>query len=305
MVKKDIISVMDYEENFHELINLAYRLKRSRYETHSSVEGRTLGMIFEKSSTRTRVSLETAMFQLGGHAIFLNPNDMQMGRGETVEDTAKVLSGMLDIITYRAFSHQNVKKLAENSTIPVINALDDEEHPLQLLADYLTIYEKKGKVGNMKFTYIGDGNNMANSIMLAGAIAGNDVTICTPHGYEPDKKYVELASKKAKEYGCSISVINDPVESVENADIIYTDVWVSMGQEKEKEEKEKAFKKFQINDDLVSHAKRDYIFMHCLPAHRGLEVTDSVADSVNSVIFQEAENRLHSAKAAIVHVLSD
>ncbi|MGP6219767.1 ornithine carbamoyltransferase [Caldiplasma sukawensis] len=305
MVKKDIISVLDYEDNFHELINMAYKLKRSRYETHASVEGRTLGMIFEKSSTRTRVSLETAMFQLGGHAIFLNPNDMQMGRGETIEDTARVLSGMLDLITYRAFSHQNVKKLAEHSTIPVINALDDEEHPLQLLADYLTIYEKKGKIGNLKFTYIGDGNNMANSIMLAGAIAGNDVTICTPQGYEPDNKYVELASKKAKEYGGSISVTNDPVRSVENADIIYTDVWVSMGQEKEKEEKEKAFKKFQVNEDLVSHAKRDYIFMHCLPAHRGLEVTDSVADSVNSVIFQEAENRLHSAKAAIINVLSD
>jgi ornithine carbamoyltransferase len=303
MFKKDLISIRDLGDDFPEVINLAMRLKRDRYTERESVKGRTIGMIFEKSSTRTRVSLETAIFQLGGHGIFLNPNDMQMGRGETVADTAHVLSGMLDLITYRAFSHQNVLDLAKNSSVPVINALDDQEHPLQLIADYLTISEKKNKISGLKFAYVGDGNNMANSIMLASAMAGSDVSIATPNGFEPKEDYVNSAKEIARGNGTRVEVTNDPVAAVTDADIVYTDVWVSMGEEKQKEQKEKAFRPFQVNSDLVSHAKNDYIFMHCLPAHRGLEVTDEVADSINSVIFQEAENRLHSAKAAIVYLL--
>ncbi len=304
MVKKNLVSILDVREDFNEIINLSLRLKRSRYQSHNSVEGRTMGMIFEKSSTRTRVSLETAIHQLGGNGIYLNPNDMQMGRGETVEDTARVLSGMLDILTYRAFSHVNVEKLAKFSSIPVINALDDREHPLQLLADFLTIYEKMGTFSGKKFSYVGDGNNMVNSILLTCAMTGMDVSIATPKGYEPNADYVKRAETIAKEMGSKVEVGNNPENAVEGSNIVYTDVWVSMGEEKQKEEKEKAFKPFQVNQSLISHADKNFIFMHCLPAHRGLEVTDEVADSVHSVIFQEAENRLHSAKGAIVYLLS-
>ncbi len=304
MFKKDLISILDLGDDFQEVINLGLKLKRSRYQPHEAVQGRSLGMIFEKSSTRTRVSLETAMYQLGGNAIYLNPNDMQMGRGETVQDTAKVLSGMLDIITYRAFRHENVETLAKHSSVPVINALDDREHPLQLIADFMTIAEKKNRLDGMKFAYVGDGNNMVNSILLACSMTGMDVSIATPKGFEPDKDFVQKAKAIGAKTGSKIETTTDSVKAVTDADIVYTDVWVSMGQEKEKEEKEKIFRNYQVNSDLVSHARKDYIFMHCLPAHRGLEVTDEVADSINSVIFQEAENRLHSAKAAIAYLLS-
>lgn len=304
MFKKDLISILDLGDDFQEVINLGLKLKRSRYHPHEAVKGRSLGMIFEKSSTRTRVSLETAMYQLGGNAIYLNPNDMQMGRGETVKDTAMVLSGMLDIITYRAFRHENVETLAKHSSVPVINALDDREHPLQLIADFMTIAERKNRLDGMKFAYVGDGNNMVNSILLACAMTGMDVSIATPKGFEPDSKFIQMAKSTGAKTGSKIEATTDPVAAVTDADIVYTDVWVSMGQEKEKEEKEKIFRNYQVNSDLVSHARKDYIFMHCLPAHRGLEVTDEVADSINSVIFQEAENRLHSAKAAIVYLLS-
>ncbi len=304
MVKRDLISITDVRDDFNEIIELSLRLKRSRYQKHSAVEGRTMGMIFEKSSTRTRVSLETAISQLGGNGIYLNPNDMQMGRGETVEDTSRVLSGMLDIITYRAFSSENVRKLAVHSSVPVINALDDREHPLQMLADFMTIYEKKGSFSGKKMAYVGDGNNMVNSILLTCAITGMDLSVATPKGYEPKKEFVERAISIGKETGAKIEITNNPKKTVENADIVTTDVWVSMGEEKQKVEKEKAFLPFQVNTQLTDGANKNFIFMHCLPAHRGLEVTDEVADSVHSVIFQEAENRLHSAKGAIVYLLT-
>lgn len=304
MIKRDLLSILDVRDDFNEIIQLSQRLKRSRYQKQSVVEGRTMGMIFEKPSTRTRVSLETAIHQLGGNGIYLNPNDMQMGRGETVEDTARVLSGMLDIITYRAFSSENMRKLAEHSSIPIINALDDREHPLQLLADFLTIYEKLGKFSGKKMCYVGDGNNMLNSTLLTCAITGMDLSVATPKGYEPKKEYVEKAISIARETGSRIDIMNDPVKAVENANIVSTDVWVSMGEEKEKAAKEKAFLPYQVNSKLTEGADKNFIFMHCLPAHRGLEVTDEVADSVHSVIFQEAENRLHSSKGAIVYLLS-
>jgi ornithine carbamoyltransferase len=304
LVKKDLISILDIRDDFNEVINLALRLKRSRYETNENVLGRSMGMIFEKSSTRTRVSLETAMNQLGGHPIYLNPSDMQMGRGETVEDTARVLSGMLDIITYRAFKKENVRTLAKYSAVPVINALDDTEHPLQMIADFMTIAEMKRDFQGKKFAYVGDGNNMVNSLLLTCAMTGMDISIGTPKNHAPDQHFITLARGIAKESGSSVEVGNNPVDTVSGADIVYTDVWVSMGEEQQKEEKERDLKPFQVNSELVDHAKKDYIFMHCLPAHRGLEVTNEVADSINSVIFKQAENRLHSSKAAIVYLLS-
>ena len=304
MIKKDLVSILDIRGDFNEIVNLGLKFKRSRHQTNPWVEGRSMGMIFEKSSTRTRVSLETAMYQLGGNALYLNPSDMQMGRGETVEDTSRVLSGMLDIITYRAFSHENVVKLAKHSSVPVINALDNQEHPLQMIADFMTIAEKKGDFHGKKFSYVGDGNNMVNSLVLTCAMTGMDISIGTPKNHMPDQSFIEKAKKIAKETGSTVTLTDKPGEAVEAADIIYTDVWVSMGEEKQREEKERDLKPFQVNSELVKNARKDYIFMHCLPAHRGLEVTDEVADSINSVIFQEAENRLHSAKAAIVYLLS-
>ncbi|MHB1492146.1 MAG: ornithine carbamoyltransferase [Thermoplasmataceae archaeon] len=303
-MKRDLISILDMEDDIEDVIAIALRVKRDRYSKRSELDGRTVGLIFEKPSTRTRISLETAITQLGGHGIYLNPNDMQMGRGETVEDTAKVLSGFLDAITYRAFSHENVLKLARHSSVPVINALDDVEHPLQVLADFMTIAEKKGRTNNLKFSYVGDGNNMVNSLVLGCSLLGMDISIGTPKEYRPNEKFIEKAKEISRKTGSKIATTVDPREAVMDADIIYTDVWISMGEEKQRETKEKAFKPYQVNQDLVSGAKKDYIFMHCLPAHRGLEVTDEVADSINSVIFQEAENRLHSAKAAFLTLMS-
>jgi ornithine carbamoyltransferase len=260
-------------------------------------------MIFEKPSTRTRTSFEVGMTQLGGHALYMSPGDLQMGRGETIEDTAKVLSRFVDGIIYRAFDHKMVINLAQNATVPVINALDNVEHPAQIIADLMTILEKKGKLKGLKVSFIGDGNNVANSLMLGCAIVSADFYIASPKGYEIKDEYVTLARKIANGKS-KIVVTNDPVEAAKDADVIYTDVWVSMGEEAEKEKKEKAFRDYQINANLVKNAKKDYIFMHCLPAHRGLEVTSEVIDGPNSVVFDEAENRLHAQKALMIKLMS-
>ena len=302
-MKRDIISVLDMKDDLEDIIDLAIRLKKNRYEPFPDTRNRVLAMIFEKPSTRTRISFETAMIQLGGHAIYLNPNDMQIGRGETVADTARVLSRYADVISYRAFSHENVLELARNASVPVINALDDHEHPVQIISDFMTIKEKKGRLKGLKLAYVGDGNNMAHSLMLGAALLGVNMTLACPEGYEPQAEYVNKAKEIAKDTGSRISVIKDPLEAVEGADVVYTDVWISMGDEKVREQKEAAFRKYQVNDELVSKASKDYIFLHCLPAHRGMEVTDSVADSVNSVIFDEAENRLHTEKALLYTLL--
>jgi ornithine carbamoyltransferase len=298
-MKRDIISVLDMKEDFQDIIDLAIRMKRDRYRAIDEMRNRVLGMIFEKPSTRTRISLETAMVQLGGHAVYLNPNDMQIGRGETVADTASVISRYLDVISYRAFKHENVIELAKHSRVPVINALDDREHPTQILADFMTVLEKKGKYRNLKFSYVGDGNNTSNSLMLGAALLGMDISVGCPKANAPNKEITEAARKIARENGSKVEIVESPVEAVSDADVIYTDVWVSMGEESMRNEKEKLFGKYQVNDELASHAKKDYLFMHCLPAHRGLEVTDSVASGINSVIFDEAENRMHTAKALI------
>ncbi|PYB67771.1 ornithine carbamoyltransferase [Thermoplasma sp. Kam2015] len=304
MSKRDILSVLDMEKDLGEIIDLSLELKKNRYRSYDSLKNKVLGLIFEKPSTRTRTSLEVAIDQLGGHAVYLNPSEMQLGRGETISDTGHVLSRFLDAIAYRAYDHRNVVELARSTSIPVINALDDVEHPLQIVADFMTVKEKKGRFTNLKFSYIGDGNNMANSLMFGSALLGTDMYVASPKGYEPKSEFVEKARNVAKQHGSTITITNDPVEAARDADIIYTDVWISMGEESKKGEKEKAFKAYQINESLVSNAKKDYIFMHCLPAHRGLEVTDGVADSINSVIFDEAENRLHSEKGVLYKLLS-
>ncbi len=298
-MKRDIISVLDMSGDLEELIDLSIELKKKRYERSPGMDNRVLALIFEKPSTRTRVSFETAMDQLGGHAIYLNPNDMQMGRGETIHDTAKVLSGFVDAIAYRAFSHENVAELARNSTVPVINALDDREHPVQIIADFMTVKEEKGTLKGLKLTYVGDGNNVANSLLLGAAILGVNITVSCPEGFEPPEEFVRKAKELAGTSGTSVVVSHNPAEDVKDADIIYTDVWVSMGEESERAEKEKKFMPFQVNGKLFSHAKKDCTFLHCLPAHRGLEVTSDVIDGPRSRVFQEAENRLHTEKAVL------
>ena len=301
---KDVLSVLDMKDDLEDLVTKSVRFKRDRYSAVEGMHNKVLGMIFEKPSTRTRTSLETAMVQMGGHAIYLNPNDMQLGRGETVEDTGKVLSRLVDVISYRAFSHEKMVELAHSSSVPVINALDDLEHPLQIVADFATILEKKRRTNNLKFSYVGDGNNMCNSLILASAILGTDISVARPRGYGPNQNLLDAALKIAKETSSRIEILEDPVKAVEGSDIIYTDVWVSMGEEKERAAREKLFMPYQVNSDLCQHADKNYIFMHCLPAHRGLEVSAEIADGVHSVIFDEAEYRLHSSKAVISSLLS-
>ncbi|MGC8584908.1 MAG: ornithine carbamoyltransferase [Thermoplasmata archaeon] len=302
-MKRDILSVLDMKNDMEELINFAMEVKKNPGKYSESLKQKSLAMIFEKPSTRTRTSFEVAMTQLGGHALYMNPKDLQLGRGETIEDTARVLSRFVNGIIYRAFDHNMMITLARNSTVPVINALDDYEHPAQILADLLTVKEKKGKLKGLKISFIGDGNNVARSLMFGCAIVGADFYLATPRGFELKNDDIEKAKSVAGNKS-KIVITNDPVEAAKDADVIYTDVWVSMGEESQREEKEKIFRNYQINAELVKHAKKDYIFMHCLPAHRGLEVTGDVIDGPNSVVFDEAENRLHAQKALLIRLLS-
>jgi len=268
-----------------------------RGEEHHLLKGKTLAMIFEKPSTRTRVSFEVGMWQLGGYALYLSAGDLQLGRGETIADTAQTLSRYVNGIMARVFAHQTILDLVKYSRVPVINGLSDFTHPCQGLADLFTIYEKKGHLTGLKLAYIGDGNNVAHSLLYGCSKVGMDITLACPKGYEPDPNVVSKAKEEGKRSGGEVKVTKDPKEAVSEADIIYTDVWASMGKEKEHEKRVKIFKPYQVNTKLVKEAKEDYIFMHCLPAHRGEEVTDEVADSNNSVIFDQAENRLHTQKA--------
>ncbi len=302
-LKRDLVSVLDVKDDMMEIIDLAFKIKKKPEEYMEKLKGKSLAMIFEKPSTRTRTSFEVAMTQLGGHALYMSPRDMQMGRGETISDTAKVLSRYVNGIIYRAFDHKMVVELAQNSSVPVINALDDYEHPAQIIADIMTMIEKKGRDRKLKVAFVGDGNNVARSLLYGCAVVGFDFSIATPKGFELSQEDLKKAQEVSKGRS-KIVFTNDPVEAVKDADVIYTDVWVSMGQEEEKEKKEKIFRPYQVNKDLVKHAKEDYIFMHCLPAHRGLEVTEDVIDGPNSVVFDEAENRLHAQKALLVKFLS-
>lgn len=304
---KDFISIHDCSaEEIEQLLNLAIKLKAEQKSgiPHPVLKGKTLGMIFTKSSTRTRVSFEVGMTQLGGYPLFLSSNDIQLGRGETIYDTANVLSRYLDGIMIRTFAHQDVLDLAKYADIPVINALTDLLHPCQVMADLLTAYEHKGKLKGLKMAYVGDGNNMAHSLMYGCAKVGMDIAVATPAEYTCDEEVVSNAKSDAAKSGSSVIITQDPAEAVKNADIIYSDTWVSMGQEKEKEERIKIFKPYQVNRALFDIAKPDAIFMHCLPAYRGFEVTEDVIDSPNSVIFDEAENRLHAQKAVMATLMA-
>ncbi|SDP00436.1 ornithine carbamoyltransferase [Paenibacillus sp. yr247] len=297
---KDFLALVDYtSEEIEYLIHYGIELKRKQKarEPHAVLAGKTLGMIFEKSSTRTRVSFEVGMYQLGGQALFLSKNDLQLGRGETVWDTAQTLSRYLDGIMIRTYEHRKVIDLARGSTVPVINGLTDYAHPCQVMADYLTVLEKKGRLKGIKVAYIGDGNNMVHSLMMGASKLGMNFAIASPEGYDPDKEAIQTSKENAAQSGGSILLTRDPREAIENADIVYTDVWASMGFEAEQQEREIAFKNFQINEELVKYAKSDYLFMHCLPAHRGEEVSEGVIDGAHSIIFDQAENRLHAQKA--------
>jgi ornithine carbamoyltransferase len=260
---------------------------------------RTLAMIFEKPSLRTRVSFETGMFQLGGHAIYLQPSDISLGKRESVADVAHNLEHMVDGIMARVFAHSTILELAEHSSVPVVNGLCDREHPCQALADYQTIWEKRGAVAGQRVAYVGDGNNVAHSLLLLGGKLGAHVVVACPEGYDPDAEIVTQATALAAETGGSIAVTHDPREACTGADVVYTDVWASMGQEAETAERAKIFAPYQVNEALVSVAKPDYLFMHCLPAHRGEEVSAGVMDGPNSVVFDQAENRLHAQKAVL------
>lgn len=303
---KDFISLHDITtDELNSLLSLAIKLKSEQKNgiPHPILKGKTLGMIFTKSSTRTRISFEVGMTQLGGYPLFLSSNDIQLGRGETIYDTAKVMERYLDGIMIRTYSHQDVLDLAEYADIPIINALTDLLHPCQVLADLLTTYEHKGKLENLKIAYIGDGNNMAHSIMYGAAKAGMHCAIATPDAYQCSSEIIENAKTDFKSSGKTLTLTNDPVEAIHNADVVYTDTWVSMGMESEKEQRIKDFAGYCVNNELMKHADKEAIFMHCLPAYRGYEVADEVIDGPQSVIFDEAENRLHAQKAILATLM--
>lgn len=298
----DFLEIADYtKEELMNLIEIAVDLKAKLKNgvAHRYLEGKSLAMIFEKSSTRTRVSFEAGMYQLGGTAQFLSSADMQLGNGETISDTAKVLSRFVDAIMIRTYGHEIVEELAESGSIPVINGLTDMAHPCQALADLVTIYEKKGSFENLKLVYIGDGNNVTHSLIMACAIVGIECHIAVPEGHEVDAGILAKAVERAAENGTQVIQTNDQETAIKDADIIYTDVWASMGWEGDMDKLLKSFEGYQVNEELVSAAKNDYLFMHCLPANRGEEVTDGVIDSENSVVFDQAENRLHAQKAVL------
>ena len=300
MKHKDFISIHDYSAgDVREIFDVARDMKKEPRQFSSALAGQTLGMIFEKSSTRTRVSFEVGMFQLGGHALFLSSRDIQLGRGEPIYDTAKVLSRYIDGIMARTFAHKTVTDLADYASIPVINGLTDLLHPCQAMADYFTAWEKLGDLKGRKIAYVGDGNNMAHSLMFGASKVGMDIVVATPSGYAPDESVVAKAKADADAAGTKVTVTTSIDEAVKDADVIETDVWASMGQEAEAAKRRKDFDGWTVSSRMMSEAKKGAIFMHCLPAHRGEEVAAEVIDGEQSVIYDEAENRLHVQKAIL------
>jgi ornithine carbamoyltransferase len=297
---RDFISIHDFSPaEIAYMLEVGAVLKQENKQgiVHHHLAGKTLGMIFQKASTRTRVAFEVGMYQLGGHALFLSPRDIQLGRGETIQDTAQVLSRMLDGIMIRTFDHEEVLELAKWADIPIINGLTDLLHPTQVIGDLMTIQKHKGRLQGLKLAFIGDGNNVVHSLLFGGAKVGMDVVVATPPGFEPDPHILSLAQQDAQATGAKLWIVNDPAEAAQGADVLYTDVWASMGQEDEAATKEQKFLKYQINQSLLSLAHPEAIVMHCLPAKRGKEITDEVMDGSQSVVFDEAENRLHAHKA--------
>ncbi|SFF83664.1 ornithine carbamoyltransferase [Halobacillus alkaliphilus] len=302
LIGKNVLTWLDFNQS--EISNLLAQAQYLKENPHSkSLAGKTLAMVFEKSSTRTRVSFEVGMVQLGGHALYLNSRDIQIGRGETIADTAKVLSGYVDAIMFRTTSHEKLKELADHASVPVINGLCDIYHPCQALADVFTILEEKGRLCGVKLVYIGDGNNVAHSLMIIAAMMGMEFVIVTPEGYEPDEGIVEKSKKIAEQHNGSVTLENEPSKAVVDADVIYTDVWTSMGQEEEFDDRYEAFQDYQVNEKLISKADNNVTFLHCLPAHRGEEVTAPVIDGKHSKVFTQAENRMHVQKAVLQAVM--
>jgi len=307
-LKKNVLSICDLSsKQILDILNLAEILKSpvNVEESRKQLRGRILGMVFQKPSTRTRISFETAMLQLGGNAINLSFSDLQLSRGESIEDTARTLSLYLDCLMVRVNSHNDLEKLSQYSTIPVINGLSDLFHPCQILADLLTISEYKKKLGGITLAFIGDGNNICNDLLLGCSKLGININISTPPDFEPMDWIIDTARVESKKYDSSVLITNDPFEAVKEADVVTTDTFISIGKENEQEKRNAIFlPKYQINDEIVKHAKRDYIFMHCLPAKRGKEVTSEIIDGSHSVVWTQAENRLHVQKALLIKLLN-
>jgi ornithine carbamoyltransferase len=300
-MKKDFISIHElslYE--FHEILDLTAQMKADPQRFRKSLKNKILAMIFQKPSLRTRMTFEVGMLELGGHAIYMSPTDGQVGVRESFADVGKNLERWVQGIMIRTFAHQNIIDLAAAVKIPVINALSDLLHPCQAMADFFTLKEKAGSLSKLKLAYVGDGNNVCHSLILAAAKAGASLTVATPPGYQPDSEMIRLAREDGRETGFSLNLTEDPRLAVEGADTVYTDVWASMGQESEKEARARIFAPFQVNRELMAKAKKGAYFMHCLPAHRGDEVTDEVIDSPASIVFDQAENRLHVQKAIMI-----
>ena len=300
---KDFISIADYsKQEILEIFSLTKELKEKtkRGEEHHLCKGKTMSMIFAKPSARTRISFETGMYQLGGYALYLSPNDIGIGKRESISDISRVISRYNDIIMARLFDHNHIVELARFASVPVINGLTDYNHPCQIMADMYTVLEQRGHLDDLKITYIGDGNNVANSWINLASILSFSLTVCSPSGYGPDRDTLDRSREKKIS---QIEVLSDPRDAVTDADIVYTDVWASMGQESETKKRNEIFKNYQINEQLMSLAKADAKVMHCLPAHRGHEITDDVIDGPQSIVFDEAENRMHVQKAIIVKLL--
>ena len=303
-MKEDLISIECLEmQTISELLGLAEKIKSDKAKYADTLKGKSLGLIFQKPSNRTRVSFEIGMVQLGGNALYLGPDEIDMGGRESVKDVACVLSRYLDGIVARTYNHDDIKELALYASVPVINGLSDRAHPCQALADIFTIKEKLGTFKGVTLSYVGDGNNVLNSLMCAAAKVGLNIKIATPKGYEPAKDITAIAKQFAALSGSKIEISNDPKSAAKGADVIYTDVWVSMGQEKNAAMRLKAFKNFQINDALMKLTKKGCLVMHCLPAHRGQEIIDSVIDSEDSIVYDQAENRMHLQKAILLKLL--
>ncbi len=301
-MKRDFLTLQDLSSReVQRLLKRARDLKSGADANKCPLIGKSIGLLFEKASTRTRISFEVGIYQLGAQAIYMNQKEIQIGRGETVHDTARVLSRYLDAVVIRTFSHDTLRDFALSSSVPVINGLSDAHHPCQALADLMTIAEKKGRLKGLRIAYIGDGNNVANSLIEASVLTGMDIVLACPRGFEPEAEIVEKALSWGKN---AVTVTEDPEIAVFDADVVYTDVWVSMGQEKDAAKKKRKFKKYQLNSDLVSRAKKDVIVLHCLPAHRGEEITDEVIDGPRSAVFDQAENRLHTQKALLEFLLT-
>jgi ornithine carbamoyltransferase len=303
-VGRDFLSLDDIgNEDVQHLLELSGKVKQSPGDYASRLAGRAVALIFEKPSTRTRVSFEVAVASLGGHPVPLSSSDLQLGRGETIEDTGRVLSRYVDCVVLRTFEQERLEVLAEAASVPVVNALSDYEHPCQVLADLLTIRDHKGELAGRTLAYVGDGNNVAHSLLLGGAKTGMHVRVATPPGFEPIPQVVRRAEEIARRTGGSVSVASDPQDAAESADVLYTDVWASMGQEAEHDERVLVFTAYRVDGQMVDRAAEDAIVMHCLPAHRGEEITDEVIDGPHSVVWDQAENRLHTQKALLLWLL--